>query len=66
MTFFPKMLNIFTHFYGEKKKVTRKRNASLMFLFVIHLEQCTNKITVFWDVMLYGSAGSSPLPPSLG
>jgi len=37
-----------------------------MILFIIHIEQCTNKISVFSDVMLYGLAESSLLPPSSG
>jgi hypothetical protein len=36
-----------------------------MLLFIIHIEQCTNKIRVFSDVMLYGLAESSLLPVGL-
>lgn len=66
MTFCPKMLKFLHPFTMTEKKVSCKRNTSLMLLLIIHIEQCTNKISVFSDVMLYGLAESSLLPPSSG
>jgi hypothetical protein len=49
-----------------ENKVSCKRNTSLTLLFITHIEQSTNKINVFSDVMLYGLAESSLLLPSSG